>query len=242
MRGDDVAAADPGIDPQSRPSDRGRGLELGVRSGPPGETGEVEAVEPAGLRQVVGRGVLGVEARLDRVAYGLDPVRLGRQLLAERDQQLQPDEVESGDHLGHRVLDLKARVHLEEEELAVRCQQELDRAGADVVDRLGRGDRRLAHPAAQLAIDGGRGRLLDHLLVAALDRALALTEADRVAVKVGEDLDLDVPGTLEQALEEHRPVAERGLGLAPGAVDRAGRAHPARGPSASPCRRRRPTP
>ena len=42
------------------------------------------------------------------------------------------------------------------------------------------------------AIDGGRGRLLDHLLVAALHRAVALAEMDDVAVRVGEDLDLDV--------------------------------------------------
>jgi hypothetical protein len=38
----------------------------------------------------------------------------------------------------------------------------------------------------------GRGRLLDDLLVAPLDRAFALAEIDRVAVAVGEHLDLDM--------------------------------------------------
>ena len=49
-------------------------------------------------------------------------------------------------------------------------------------------------PRAQLGVDGRRGRLLDDLLVAALDRALPLEEVDDVAVLVGEDLHLDVAG------------------------------------------------
>jgi hypothetical protein len=41
-------------------------------------------------------------------------------------------------------------------------------------------------------------------------------ELDRVAVLIGQDLDLDVPGTLQIALGEDPPVAERGLRLAAG--------------------------
>ena len=37
-----------------------------------------------------------------------------------------------------------------------------------------------------------RGRLLDHLLVAALQRAVALEQVHGIAVPVGEHLDLDV--------------------------------------------------
>ena len=58
------------------------------------------------------------------------------------DVELQGDEVEPGRGLGHRVLDLQARVHLEEEEAPVVVREELDGAGARVVDRAGRGDRR----------------------------------------------------------------------------------------------------
>ena len=46
--------------------------------------------------------------------------------------------------------------------------------------------------AAQRVVDGGRRRLLDDLLVAALDGALALEEVHDGAVRVAEDLDLDV--------------------------------------------------
>ena len=48
------------------------------------------------------------------------------------------DQVGAGDHLGDRVLDLQPGVHLQEVELAVGGQDELHRAGAPVVDGLGR--------------------------------------------------------------------------------------------------------
>ena len=80
------------------------------------------------------------------------------------------------------MLDLEARVHLEEEELAGRREQELDGAGALVADRLAGHDRGLAERVAQRAGDGRARRLLDDLLVPALDRALALIEVDHPAV------------------------------------------------------------
>ena len=50
------------------------------------------------------------------VAAQLELVLAQRQRLARGHAQLQLDKVEAGDRLGHRVLDLEARVHLEEEE------------------------------------------------------------------------------------------------------------------------------
>ena len=50
--------------------------------------------------------------------------------------------------------------------------------------------------------------------MAALHRAVALEEVDEVAVRVAEDLHLDVLGAADVALEEHRVVAEGGAGLA----------------------------
>jgi hypothetical protein len=65
-----------------------------------------------------------------------------------------------------------------------------------------------------------RRRLLDQLLVAALQRAVALAEVDRGAVEVGEHLDLDVARAFEVALEVALAPAERGLGLALGGLER----------------------
>ena len=117
-----------------------------------------------------------------RVAADLHVVLLRGQLLAGGDQQLRLDEIDAGDQLGDRMLDLDARVHLDEVELAVLVE-ELERAGAAVVDCAAGLDAALAHRAgAAWRVMPGRRRLLDDLLVAPLHRAVALAEADDVAV------------------------------------------------------------
>ncbi len=67
-----------------------------------------------------------------------------RQRLAGGDAQLPLHQILAGDHLGDRMLDLQPRVHLHEVE-GVALGDELHRAGADVADRAGGGDRGLAH-------------------------------------------------------------------------------------------------
>ncbi len=125
--------------------------------------------------------------------------------------------------LGHRMLDLEPGVHLEEvEALAGRigaADDQLDRARAVIADRAGERDRLLAHRLAHLGRDEGRRRFLDHLLVAALDRAFALAEIDDVAVLIAEHLDLDVARMLDELLDEHAVVAEAGQALALGRLE-----------------------
>ena len=58
----------------------------------------------------------------------------------------QRHQVDAGHHLGDRMLDLQPRVHLEEVEAAVLVEQELDRAGVGVADRLRDGRGRRGHP------------------------------------------------------------------------------------------------
>src|SRR5579862_106424 len=111
------------------------------------------------------------------------------------------------------MLDLDARVELEEPEVTA-VEHELGRAGALVADRPRERDGGVAHPLAQLGVESGGGRLLEHLLMAALDRAVALAERDDAAVPVGEELDLDMARAFEVALAEDGVVAERGLGFA----------------------------
>ena len=67
----------------------------------------------------------------------------------------------------------------------------------------------------------GRGRrLLEHLLVAPLHRAVALSERDHVSVCVREQLHLDVARPLEVALAVERAVAEGSRRLALGCRER----------------------
>ena len=68
------------------------------------------------------------------------------QFFAVGDSNLRLDDVHAGDHLGDRVLDLNAGIHLDEIERTIFIHQEFDRAGIAVTDLLQGGD----HLAAQL--------------------------------------------------------------------------------------------
>ena len=133
--------------------------------------------------------------------------------LARRDAQLPLDEVEAGDQLGDRVLDLESGVHLQEEELAVLVE-ELDGARVHVAAGLGDLDRRFAHGATHVVGEVRRRGLLDEFLVTALGRAVALAEPERGAVGVGEDLHLDVTGPGQVALDVALGSSEVTLGFA----------------------------
>ncbi len=164
------------------------------------------------------------------------PVREG---FALRDPQLLRDEVEAGDRLGDRVLDLDAAVELEEMERAV-LHDELDRPGAPVADGATERDGRLEERLAQLCVEAGSRRLLEHLLVPPLHGAFPLAERDHVPVRIREQLHLDVTRAFEVALEIERPVAECADGLPLGCLQRLvelpGRAHhPHAAPAASRC-------
>ena len=138
----------------------------------------------------------------------LDPRVVVPELLAGGDPEHLADEVEAGDLLGDAVLDLQAGVDLEEGDGAVLGDQELAGAGADVLrlaqDRLGA----LVEAADLLVGEERRGRLLDQLLVAALQRAVAGGDHDDVAVLVGEALGLHVARLVEELLHEALAAAE----------------------------------
>jgi hypothetical protein len=64
---------------------------------------------------------------------------------------------------------------------------------------------------SRISVASACRRLLDQLLVAALDRALALAEVDDVAVGVAEQLHLNVARRRQVFLEVYRGIAERGF-------------------------------
>ena len=156
--------------------------------------------------------MLGVDPALDGVAFDLDLGLPHGERIARGDADLLVHEIDAGDHFRHRVLDLDAGVHLDEEELPVLVQ-ELDRARSLVAELLhGAGD----HSADALAlrfVEGRRGAFLPDLLVPPLQGAVALAEMDGPAPAVAEHLDLDVAGLFEVLLEVDGVVAERRLGF-----------------------------
>ena len=134
------------------------------------------------------------------------------------DADLRHHEVDVRDLLGDGVLDLDARVHLDEHvlagALALRVEEELDGAGVDVADRLRERDGVAVQGRAHVVGEVRRGRDLDDLLVAALHRAVALEQVHRLARGIRQHLHLDVARAEHRLLEEHRRVAEGAVGLA----------------------------
>ena len=169
--------------------------------------GEVAGDHAGGGDEAAGR-LLGADARLDGPAVEADGPLVEGQRFTAGDAQLPLHQVEPGDHLGDRVLHLQAGVHLQEVEVLLGVHDELDRARVHVVGGARQVAGGLAHALAQLRAHRGRGRLLDHLLVAPLDGAFALAQVDDVAVAVGQHLDLDVARLLDVALDEHAGVVE----------------------------------
>ncbi len=116
------------------------------------------------------------------------------------------------------MLDLQPRVHFHEPD-AVGAQafrrigDELDRACADIIDCLGRLDRCGAKLFARRFVHARCGGFFDHLLVAALQRAIAFEQMDDVAVGVAEHLHLDMARALDIFLDQDMRVAERRGGL-----------------------------
>ena len=207
---------------RSRP---GRSRRRGGRRGPTARATR-DRVPGAGMK--LRAAVLGVDPELDRVAADLRVVV--PELLAGGDPEHLAHEVEAGDLLGDGVLDLEPGVDLEEGDGAVPGDEELAGAGADVPGLL---EDRLAGLVERRDLVVGeerRGRLLDQLLVAALQRAVAGRDDDDVAVLVGEALGLDVPRLVEELLDEALAAAERADRLADRGLERVGDLFLLRGP------------
>ena len=120
------------------------------------------------------------------------------------------------------MLDLEAGVHLDEVEGAGVLDQELHRAGARIADGAREPDGGFTHLRAQRAGQAGGGRLLDDLLVAALDRAVPVQQVQHRAMRIGQHLHLDMARPGDIALQQQRAVAEGRGGLALRGRERAG--------------------
>src|SRR5262245_45557878 len=130
------------------------------------------------------------------------------------DAKLLPHDIDARDHLGHGMLDLQARVDLEESVRApLLVDEELARRGALVAEGADQADGCVEDRLLDWRRQVRRRRLLDQLLVAALKGAVAVAEVDDGAGAVREDLDLDVPRAAHEPLDKETAVAERLLGL-----------------------------
>ena len=167
-------------------------------------------------RREIIRRIFGIEPRFDRMAGAANILLCQRQSFARCDAELPVDQVDAGDHLGHRMFDLKTRVHFHEPDIPAGSEQEFDRSRAGIAHGLRRGDGSRVKTGANFVAQTRRWRLFDHLLVAALGRTVALEQMDRIAVVVAEDLDFDMARVFKIFFNQQRVVAKRRQRLAPG--------------------------
>ena len=189
----------------------------------------VEA-DPGASRSAIGRYLAAGRPKVVRRILGRDPALQreaapGDRLLPQaqfvervpaRDEQLRADQVDIGGLLGHGVLDLDPRIHLDEHVTALTIDEELHRPGVDVSDlaREPHGIREERFPYPRVEI--WRRSQLDQLLVPALDGAVALEQMHDLTLLVSEHLDLDVPRTQDGLLQIDRSISERPLSLSHG--------------------------
>ncbi len=136
---------------------------------------------------------------------------------AARQFDLHADEVDAGHFLGYGVLDLEPRIGLDEGEgrgvaRRIRIDQEFERSEAPEVHVVGQPHGGIAKLLAQAGVEAGTGRDLHDLLVAALQRAIALPDMAG-GLAVARDLDLDVAGARHERFGIDLVVAERSLGF-----------------------------
>lgn len=108
---------------------------------------------------------------------------------------------------------LHSGVDLNEVVSVVLVNQELSGTSIAVVDRLCEPDCIRENSIASLDREILCRSKLDNLLMTTLDTAIALVEMDDVSEVVSEELDLNVLGLVEEALDEDCAVAKGGLGL-----------------------------
>src|SRR5262249_33474460 len=150
-----------------------------------------------------------INATLDRMAVPANVCLRERQRRASRDHELFAHEIAFRNQFRHWMLNLQARVHLEKIEIACRIsEQKLNRPRAGVVHRTSDLHGSSAHALTEFGIVYRRRTFFDHFLMAALNGTLALAEMDHVAVRVAEDLYLDVPRTFNRFFEIERRVAK----------------------------------
>src|SRR5690349_5135671 len=143
-------------------------------------------------------------------------VVLGKlEVSSRRHSNLLEHQVDVGDHLRYRMLDLDARVDLDEIELSVLIE-ELDGADAKIAKLSHRLGGSLADPRACHLVERRGGAFLPDLLVATLQRAITFAEMDGPAFSITQDLDLNVTGLRQKLFDVDGILPERRLGFGAG--------------------------
>jgi hypothetical protein len=97
--------------------------------------------------------------------------------------------------------------------------QKFDRSGIFVTDVLAKSNGIDGHTLANSRVEIGCRGDFHHLLVTALDRAIAFEKVDNVSGSIAKNLHFNVPGSLDKLLDKHGPIAESGQGFGCGSLE-----------------------
>ena len=179
---------------------------------------------PAVIGDEIGLGILGGDPALQGEAVEDDLLLLGHSgatdpvTLGELDLRL--DQIDAGHLLGDGVLDLNPRIDLDEIEGAgLGVDQELDGAGVLVTGGPGQRDGGVGQALALAVVEERGRRPLDHLLMPALHRAVALIKVNHGAMTVAENLHLQMARPAHQLFEVNLAPAAGQHRLAPAGGD-----------------------
>jgi hypothetical protein len=117
------------------------------------------------------------------------------------------------------MFDLNARVHFDEVVATFLIEEKLHRSGIVVLHPSRDRYCGFSHFGPEPGRQDEGGSDLDQLLMPSLDRAVAFTQVDDVAVSIGQNLEFNVMGALDILLNEHAAITERGQGFSPGDLD-----------------------
>ena len=131
-----------------------------------------------------------------------------RKLLTASNQDLRLHQINASHFFRHRVLDLDARIHLEEVVATLGVNHEFDGACVAVIDVLCELDCVVKQALTKHRVEVWRRSEFDNLLVATLHGAITLAQVNDVTIVVAEDLYLNVTRRLNVALQEHTTVAK----------------------------------
>jgi hypothetical protein len=134
--------------------------------------------------------------------------------MSRRDGKLFCNQIQAGCHLGNRMLNLQAGVHLKEVKLSTPVN-EFHGPGVSVSSRPRDASGSLANLFADISRESRRRRFLEDLLETPLHRTFPFEQVHDIPEAITENLNLDMPWSFHKPLGIQSPVAEIALPFAP---------------------------
>ena len=138
---------------------------------------------------------------------------LWKREISRRQRYLGGHQIGCGNHLGYRMLNLYARVHLQEiKGFCLPVIDEFNGPGAAIIDMFDQRQRCGAQGGAYFAGKPGRRRFFNNLLKAALYGTVPVEIMHTPAITRPEDLNLNMTGSGDKTFEIDSAIAETALG------------------------------